>query len=577
MASFEIQGPDGATYEVEAPDERSAVAAMRKMSEKPATWGDTVADVAKSAGRGVMEGAAAVAGLPGDIAGGLDWIGNKAFDAARNLIAGPREPEKQAAIDKARADLPRFLPSSRDVIGAADSVTGGALEYSPRTTAGEYARTVGSFIPGAVTLGGGIGTGLRGALGAASKYGILPGLASEAGGQLTEGKPYEPFARVAGALIGATAPALVRRAVTPFPASRARQAAARTMQREGVDLTGGQATGNTALRYTESELGGARGAQFMERQGEQFTAAALRRAGIGASRATPEVIDGAFRRIGNQFERLSRGNQLIPDRAFVNDLKGALKWYADRVSQPNRAPIIANYADEIANAVKRGGVPGEAYQSLRSRIATDARGIGDPYVKLTLRDLAETLDDAMERSIAGANPSALGAWQEARRQYRNLLVIEKAATGAGENAALGLISPSQLRAATVNQGRRAYARGQGDFADLARAGEATMKPLPNSGTPGRLRAQTMIYGIPAAIGSTVGANATGDLPGGLLGLVAGAALPMLAGRAIMAPAGRSYLSNQLWQPPVATGQALAAALANASLRARTESPAVPAR
>lgn len=75
--------------------------------------------------------------------------------------------------------------------------------------------------------------------------------------------------------------------------------------------------------------------------------------------------------------------------------------------------------------------------------------------------MRESLDDAMQRSIAQNNPRDLGGWQQARRQYRNMLVVEKAATGAGENAALGLISPSQLRNATVQQGRRAFARGLG--------------------------------------------------------------------------------------------------------------------
>ena len=59
----------------------------------------------------------------------------------------------------------------------------------------------------------------------------------------------------------------------------------------------------------------------------------------------------------------------------------------------------------------------------------------------------------------------------------------------GRRGARGITRSAQALARkngdTVTQNRRAYARGQGDFADLARAGEGVMKPLPNSGTAPR--------------------------------------------------------------------------------------------
>jgi hypothetical protein len=124
----------------------------------------------------------------------------------------------------------------------------------------------------------------------------------------------------------------------------------------------------------------------------------------------------------------------------------------------------------------------------------------------------------MERSIATHNPADAGAWREARNEYRNLLVLEKASTAAGSNAAEGIISPSSLRNATINtQGRRNYARGNGDFADLARAGEAIMKPLPNSGTAPRQYMQHLI----TALGS-----GAGGMVASIPGMVAGAAAPV---------------------------------------------------
>ena len=162
---------------------------------------------------------------------------------------------------------------------------------------------------------------------------------------------------------------------------------------------------------------------------------------------------------------------------------------------------------------------------------------------MALNELAAALDDAMERSIGRTNPKDLGAFSDANRQYRNLLVVEQASLGAGQNSAQGLISPSQLRNATMQkQGRRNYARGKGEFADLARAGEGLMKPLPNSGTAGRTWARNLMAGAPAIAGSIAGApaGALGMMGGGLLGLAA----PRVAGSILMSKPVQTYLARQ---------------------------------
>ena len=84
---------------------------------------------------------------------------------------------------------------------AAATATGGATEFRGNTLAGRFAGTAAEFIPG--SLGGGGGQ-LRNAL----AYGVIPGLASEGAGQLTEGTAAEPWARtiapiVAGGIAGA--------------------------------------------------------------------------------------------------------------------------------------------------------------------------------------------------------------------------------------------------------------------------------------------------------------------------------------------------------------------------------------
>lgn len=73
--------------------------------------------------------------------------------------------------------------------------------HQPTTTVGEFARTVGEFVPGAVALGP--GQGITGAVGNAVRYGVVPGVLSEAAGQATEGTALEPWARVAAGILGA--------------------------------------------------------------------------------------------------------------------------------------------------------------------------------------------------------------------------------------------------------------------------------------------------------------------------------------------------------------------------------------
>lgn len=359
-----------------------------------------------------------------------------------------------------------------------------------------------------------------------------------------------------GGILGAATPAVVqgvsnlaRRAVTPFQASPERVAAAQTLQREGVPVTAGQLTGNRSLRFAEGEIGGRRAANIMDQQKDSFTAAILRRAGINANRATPEVMDDAFRSIGQQFDDLAAKHVLEPDIEMMQGLRRVFNDYGQNVPESMRAPIVRNITNDIVEAVHRGPIGGQGYQNISSRLAKAARGASNPDLRQTLYGIREVLDDAMERSIAAADPSQAGVWRAAREQYRNLLAIEQAATRAGEAAAEGVISPANIRNAAINQGRRAYARGQGDFSDLARSGSMLLSPLPDSGTAGRLKAQNLAAMGPllggAVIGGGAGAYQSGDMTGALTGAALGAAAPRIAGALMMSRPGQSFLGNQL--------------------------------
>ncbi len=340
-----------------------------------------------------------------------------------------------------------------------------------------------------------------------------------------------------GAGIGAAIPfavsgvsAAARKAVTPFASNAERQAAVRTLESEGIPLTAGQKTGSDWLRYQESMLGGAKARQIAEDQGRAFTDAAMRKAG-GSGLADESSLRALQSRLSKGFEDLSSRNTLKADGVLLQDMVGTIKEY-NKVLKPEQKKIFGDIVSEIGERIKagKGAMSGSDYQSIRSRLgkrAFNAAG-ADNELADAYRGIRNALDSAMVRSII---PQDAGQWAQLRRQYANSKVLMKAAKGAGEDAAIGIISPARLRmAASSGKNGEAYVLGNSDFSKLARAGQAAMTPLPNSGTAQRL-APTLLGGA--------GYAAAG--PYGLLGAIAA---PYAAGKGLMSGPVQKYLANQ---------------------------------
>jgi hypothetical protein len=375
----------------------------------------------------------------------------------------------------------------------------------------------------------------------------IPAAASETAGQMTEGTKYEPWARVAGALGGSMLPAAGARVVSPNPISPERAQQIANLEKEGVtSLTAGQKTGSRPLKWAESvtqdtPFAGGKAAAMQTEAAEQFTSAILSKAGISAKRATPDVIDDAFVTLGNKFDTLAQSATVRLDQRVMNDLTKAAKEYNELVAPSMRAPIIADFVDDVAQVVAQhgnnAGLSGATYAATRSALDRQARGLRfkDPQLSEALFGLRNALDDAVER---GLPPNMQGQYAQARKEYRNLITIERAAVGAGEDAALGLISPAMIRnaAKSGDGGRRDYARGKGEFDELARGGTALMTPLPQSGTAPRAYAQ----GVMQLLSGVAGYGAAG--PAGAAGAVAA---PAVASRVLMSKPVQSYLSNQV--------------------------------
>lgn len=527
---IEIQAPDGTLIRFpDGTDDNTITNVMRQNfggPQQPEMGAlDTAKDVAKSAGIGLAQGAIGLGTLPGNI----EQLGRMGINKLGDL----------AGAEGNVVDPQSVLPNYGDVKAGIERKFTGDF-YEPKTTAGEYARTGGEFASLAVG-------GPAGFLNRAARVAV-PAVASETAGQLTEGTAFEPWARMAGALAGGKVANASQRAITPMPTDPIRQAAVRTLENEGVTaLTAGQKTGRPSLRWAESmskdtAFSGGKAAQMETKQAEQFTRATLKRAGINADRATPDVMDAAYQNLGASFDALTARNNLVPTKYFSNRLQKIGDDYAAMTAEPMRAPIVGEVIKVLRDPATRqnGVIPGRLYQQYRSGLGKAAQGLRarDPAAANAIRDVIDALDRTMEvsiRSFKGNNPSDLGGFRKVRGEYRNLLAIEDAVSGAGEAAASGLISPSALRNAVKKQGKRAYVRGKGDFAQLARAGEIVMKALPQSGTAPRLNAMNVLHGI----GGIVGYGA-----GGPLAAIGGMAAPAIGSRLLMSGPVQRYLANQ---------------------------------
>ena len=162
----------------------------RPLADVPASG--IVGDAAKSLGVRLGQLGVQTAGLPGDA---REMIAGAAQRAADYFVPGSA-PNVGSKVSHFLASRPLFAgPTSSQLQKTVELYTGPF--YQPKTIVGDYARTAGEIVPGALLMP-------EGSLAAkAIRYGLLPALSSETAGQLTKGTPAEPWARIVGAVLGA--------------------------------------------------------------------------------------------------------------------------------------------------------------------------------------------------------------------------------------------------------------------------------------------------------------------------------------------------------------------------------------
>jgi hypothetical protein len=428
--------------------------------------------------------------------------------------------------------------------------------YKPQTTAEKYLRTVGEF----AAPGGLVSKGTRTARAAQI---AAPAIVSETAGQATEGTWAEPYARLAGAVLGGTATNAGARVVTPagkVDAVRSQNVA--ELNRQGVDsLLAGQKTGNARIRSLEdaslSLPGGGRTLTVQEKAMEQFTGAALKKLGVtddvyaslklDGPRATDEVLEYAAQQIGKRFENVANVARVLPDKQLTMGLNRAVREYVNKTSQGNRVPAIQAYAAEIATeASKSGGMGGQKYLAIRSALRADQRS-GDPAMRSAASELVDQLDAAMIRAAPKKlRPQVAKYIQDNNRQWRDYLAIRGAMSRQGEVSSAGLISPQVLNSEIKKQSKNLVSRNNRELGKLARAGDDVLRPLKSSGTAERSQAISILKSPSSIASGGAGAFLSGGDPL-MMALSYGAPLAIQAAsaRGISNPTLQKILSNQV--------------------------------
>ena len=475
------------------------------------TPGEKLGQYIRGAGAATARGIADVPAVPANLAQLAVMGGEKLIGSDVGSSAASR------ALDR--------LPDTRNMLSA---VTGGESDYVAPGTAGEFISTAGEFAGGAGAMSGPK---------AMLKYGVAPGIASEAAGQVTEGTAIEPYARLGAAL---AAPTVTSRVVSPFGGADGELLAAARRAREiGLKPSAGQEVGSRVLQGVEDTL------STTPKQLDDIAAAAMRTVGSDAPRVTPKALVEVGRNLGDKFDDVLAGVDSIPSPRVTAMVDDVVAKYTQNTPKDAPIPRVRTLAREITEASSGNKVVSlDTFKRWRTEIG-DLLSSRSPSAEEAARGLRAAIDEATDQSLrAAGRVDDIARLAEVRRQWWNFMGLKDWAKGAGQNTRLGRPSPESLRAAVRRtQGDEAISLGRGtDLADLAVTAEAAIPSVSTVSAGGvRSASPEMLLG------------AGGFASGGLTGLAAGLGLSTAAREAAMNPIVQRYLRNQSAGPVTAGG------------------------
>lgn len=480
MPQYDGMGnPTGASEMIDAPEAGPRSAAVRQSD-----------DILKGAAGGLVRGAAGTVGLVTDTIPG--WISSLA-DRGTALAMGETRDETQQRIGDRRKSV--MFPGVSEALSTAgiqrgiEHLTGPA--YEPTTRAGKFASTAAEFVPGAMI--GGLANIGRNVL----AYGVAPGLASEAAGQMFEGGAAEPWARGGAALATGFGGAMMQRAGS---AERALQGQARNVtaaeldqmdslmheaQRQGINLSRAEAlqhvtNGRTQLGELQKRVEGMGGMRDFYAERPMQNDAAARRAfdDFAPPTSDPSQVGPTVGRVAEQAMRESPEGQILADTLYragprvTPEQAGTTMQQDLRGVHDRREGMRAALADQDYTAARSTGVPvptrgvvGFIDRELQTAKGDTARAMQ------SARDAMFRPDGSLDTSVAGLH-NARGAISD---------LIDQA-TRSGANNTARELGGTLSRLDDALERVPAYGQARRNF----RAASQPLEPFDHSRAPGRI-------------------------------------------------------------------------------------------
>ncbi|WP_294534291.1 hypothetical protein [uncultured Rhodoblastus sp.] len=464
-ASAPASAPSPVDATIAALDRALASSATQSKQDRPQIpLSDVPADVVNSGAQGVIYGA--MAGIPSTLrtvrdlgARGQNWLIAHGASALGMLPEGKTAQElfnDMNGLDAqfAGRGLDAALgPTYEQAKALPDYLTGG--EYKPRSVPGDYAKTIGEFLPLA-------GKNLISA-------GVIPAVASETAGQLTAGTGFEPAARLGGAVLGGIGAGVAGSAISggvdravlaaePIlspEASAARYIAGRAQDFDAVDRTlnpgpmrPGEApnyemvpgstpslatlTGDRGLLQEERALRNGRDDEaknaFIANDQEQASKRTEALSGIQEA-GSPADVAARFRQISNEIDNATQA-QVDAITPAANDAEAAIggRGGADATGYALRKPMedaraaskenenklwglvnpnlsvpsmgIAETANRVKGEMSRSATPMSGEEA---RIFDVAAGYADNMPFNELKDLRSAITDASAQARQAGN------------------------------------------------------------------------------------------------------------------------------------------------------------------------------
>jgi hypothetical protein len=462
----------------------------------PGFW-DYVKDIGSSAASGMRKNVSSYPGTGGDL---YDLLSDVGIVEAKLKGATPeRLEELRRGVKEDRPPLPttedvhQFLTKN---------------PYEPKTGPGRVTETVTSLVgPRGLTKGlEHLGRNVvvpfisgEAAQWIAEKLGLGPEETEllTAASSLSSGPAYEGVKRTAVKTVqGSTAPEAattiqtlqgVDAPLTP-ELPNARQERLRRLRDEGVEVTGGQALGSETMRRWETGPTSTKGSAQNQSQARQFTRAVLKRVGIDADVASPEVMNAAQQRFGQFYQDLiQQNNGVVMDPTLAQALTDIGSQF-EGTKGTAKGTHVERFFNRIVDAsAQHGGViPPDVFNAIHSELAaaiqSTAKAPENSTMTGALRDMQDALYDTIGRN---GQPEIQAQAKDLNNRYRNFKIVQKSIGGPGEGVSFGLVSPDKLRSELERRDPAAYTQGRGDLAQIARDAQS-LTALPSSGTGAQL-------------------------------------------------------------------------------------------